>query len=80
MNHAVQAVLLKGVPGLRESIPTAVVRMMLDNWEFYLNISGCAAKTEYRLICSNEFVAKQIIHANILDLLPREALHNAPAR
>ena len=50
----VQAVMLRGIYGLRRSAPTAAIRMLLDIKE--LDIRETAARSAYRLWCSNEWV------------------------
>lgn len=54
------------------------VSIKLDIGALGLNLKGCAAKTAYALIYSNEWVNKRIEHATIVDLLPRGILLKAP--
>jgi len=74
----VQAVVLRGIYGLRKSTPIAAVRMMLDISGLDAEVKLAAARTAYRLQCSKEWRGKGTGHASIQGKMLRGTIFKAP--
>lgn len=65
----IQAVVLRGIFGLKRSTPMAAIRMLLEINSLDLEVKTSAARAAYRLKCSNEWEGGGSGHSTIQNFL-----------